>query len=313
MRTYLIVLDACESGSAAPYLKSRARDSKQKLQGNVAIISASTWDSLTPAHGDDTLTKRLAGAISEALLANEPIKAIGLYKAIQKVAIDSGVGLPMLDFAGSVVQDIVLHTGVKNAFRRLQFWAVRGWVFKTLPWLKVRPDLGSLIGIVGDDFTSPSSASTQYVDWVPWYKEMSVEDLTRDWARQFQLPSGSTIHLRYFDRFLEASADLITTLRDIKTQQSGLEPSHEHVFILAASIEDKRNPFGAKFEGNPIQTDYVTFGQYMHRHPFALAPLENEKLTDESKRKAFQAFIAHYEMTHAREEHDLYPVVAKKV
>ena len=59
----LVILDACESGCAAPAIRQR-RKLKGVMDGlKAAVISASTWSCNTLAHGLDTLTKRLCKAL----------------------------------------------------------------------------------------------------------------------------------------------------------------------------------------------------------------------------------------------------------
>lgn len=304
VRDTFIVLDACDSGSAAQGLRRSKNLSFNPNLNTIAFLSASSWNTITPAHGNDTLTKRFASATSQLMNEGLPISALAIQDKILQTAIETDVGCPMFDFAGGVVEDLVLKTGIQDAFAYLHGVSVAQEAFDVLPWLKRRPDLGGIVCIVHADYELDNLEIKNkcYVDWIPWYKDPTVAETISDWRRLQILSVKMRVRLEYFGKILHDDLDLIDSLQFIKKQQDGLDVSTQHLYVLTAFIEDDSNPFGGSFEGCVVRNSRITFGQYMSKNPLVVALLRDKQPLSIGRKKAMRPIVEYYEKGHAESQ-----------
>lgn len=303
-RDTIVILDACESGNAAQSFR-RHKTRYERLNHHQCpmpmFLSASSWNTLTPASGQHTLTKRFARSVSELMAAGLPISMLAIYEKILQMAIETNNGCPTIDFAGRTMVDLVLKTGVQEMFETLHSRQIEDQVYNALKWLKDRPDLGSVICVAHTDcdLKDLNIAKDGYVDWVPWYKKITVAEFIVNWSRLHGLHPGKSIKVQYFGQTLEHDADLVESLRSIKSTQTAPGSSAKDLFILTALVEDQSNAFGGMLSGRLIRKPDETFGRYMTTQVIALQAVIAERMVSVDRKRAMQPFVEYYEKAYS--------------
>jgi hypothetical protein len=115
------------------------------------------------------------------------------------------------------------------------------------------------------------------------------------------LEDHRAVKLQYFGKILDHNASLVSTLTDIKRLHLKDATMDDHIFVLAAIIEDKTNPFGGNFEGQVPRNGCSTFGEYVwpSETPKALTALLFELIPlNEKKLNMLQPLIEYYQKNH---------------
>ena len=289
-----VLLDSCDSGCAS---LSFDPSNDNTIHKNITILSATSWSCTTPAHGNDTLTKRSAGTISDLMIKNQTITASSVYEELQHAAVVTGVGRPMLHHAGKVIEDMTLSRGNRARFKSLhmcsQAWTLQG---RAIP----ETALGHMFAVVLPSHATGPDGRGEILcaEWIPWYKNAKVRDVIEGWHCLFGPHSEYVVRMLYFDELLDPEAEFIGALQRIAADH--IRPESERTcWVIEAHIEDACNPFGRILRGHlPRRSGVQNFAEYVCERPDVLDMMAKfQPLTGDAE-VALRHIIKHHEQTH---------------
>ena len=206
----------------------------------------------------------------------------------------------MLEFCSEILQDIPLQPNLIEAHDILHSAVVCGKLFEEMPWLKERPDLGLAITVVlaGFDPNDIRMEEISYVNWIPWYLNITVQDVIDDWRKSYRVDANSRVHLRYMDSLLGHEESFLDAVGAIDERHHRNDDIVCNVYTVVAMIEDEDSPFGCRFQDLTHVTDYMTFGQYITRQSVIVDLLNDSRLLDAEKMEAYRPLLEYHQKAH---------------